>query len=116
MRLRTAGTVSAEGGCAAVLREPDSFENHAFDTIKGSDYLADQDVVEAFVREAPVEIIQIAVDSVPACYRIVKISFLDHHLRLDKVALRPLQLGPEVFGVAIAHADEPFSAPLLQIG
>ncbi|MEP7105341.1 MAG: FAD-binding protein [Chloroflexota bacterium] len=52
-------TVSAEGGCAAVLREPDSFENHAFDTIKGSDYLADQDVVEVFVREAPLEVIQL---------------------------------------------------------
>ncbi|HXN92059.1 MAG TPA: FAD-binding protein [Candidatus Sulfotelmatobacter sp.] len=51
-------TVSAEGGAAAVLRPEDSYENHAFDTIKGSDYLADQDVVEAFVREAPVEIIQ----------------------------------------------------------
>ena len=51
-------TVSAEGGAAAVLRPEDSYENHAFDTIKGSDYLADQDVVEAFVREAPIEIIQ----------------------------------------------------------
>jgi fumarate reductase flavoprotein subunit len=51
-------TVSAEGGAAAVLRPEDSYENHAFDTIKGSDYLADQDVVEAFVREAPVELIQ----------------------------------------------------------
>ena len=51
-------TVSAEGGAAAALRPEDSYENHAFDTIKGSDYLADQDVVEAFVREAPVEIIQ----------------------------------------------------------
>ena len=51
-------TVSAEGGAAAVLRPEDSFENHAFDTIKGSDYLADQDVVEAFVREAPIELIQ----------------------------------------------------------
>src|SRR5215470_2917136 len=51
-------TVSAEGGAAAVLREPDSFESHAFDTVKGSDYLADQDVVEVFVREAPLEIIQ----------------------------------------------------------
>ena len=51
-------TVSAEGGCAAVLREPDSFDGHAFDTIKGSDYLADQDVVEVFVREAPLEVIQ----------------------------------------------------------
>jgi len=52
-------TVSAEGGCAAVLREPDSFESHAFDTVKGSDYLADQDVVEVFVREAPLEVIQL---------------------------------------------------------
>jgi succinate dehydrogenase flavoprotein subunit len=51
-------TVSAEGGAAAALRPEDSYESHAFDTIKGSDYLADQDVVEAFVREAPVEIIQ----------------------------------------------------------
>jgi len=30
-------TVSAEGGIAAVLREPDSFDGHAYDTIKGSD-------------------------------------------------------------------------------
>ena len=51
-------TVSAEGGAAAVMRAEDSYETHAYDTIKGSDYLADQDVVEAFVREAPVEIIQ----------------------------------------------------------
>jgi len=51
-------TVSAEGGAAAVMSPEDSYETHAFDTIKGSDYLADQDVVEAFVREAPVEIIQ----------------------------------------------------------
>jgi fumarate reductase flavoprotein subunit len=52
-------TVSAEGGAAAALREPDSFDNHALDTVKGSDYLADQDVVEAFVREAPMEIRQL---------------------------------------------------------
>ncbi len=51
-------TVSAEGGAAAAIAPGDSYETHAFDTIKGSDYLADQDVVEAFVREAPIEIIQ----------------------------------------------------------
>jgi fumarate reductase flavoprotein subunit len=51
-------TVSAEGGAAAALSPEDSFENHAFDTVKGSDYLADQDVVEAFVREAPLELVQ----------------------------------------------------------
>src|SRR5438552_18496660 len=52
-------TVSAEGGAAAALAPGDSYETHAFDTIKGSDYLADQDVVEAFVREAPVGSIQV---------------------------------------------------------
>ena len=51
-------TVSAEGGAAAVLSKDDSYDTHAFDTIKGSDYLADQDVVEAFVREAPLEVVQ----------------------------------------------------------
>ncbi len=52
-------TVSAEGGAAAVLREDDSLDGHAFDTIKGSDYLADQDVVEYFVQQAPLEINQL---------------------------------------------------------
>ncbi len=52
-------TVSAEGGTAAVLREDDSLDGHAFDTVKGSDYLADQAVVEFFVREAPGELIQL---------------------------------------------------------
>ncbi|HEX9870507.1 MAG TPA: fumarate reductase (quinol) flavoprotein subunit [Candidatus Tectomicrobia bacterium] len=52
-------TVSAEGGTAAVLREDDSLDLHARDTIFGSDFLADQDVVEAFVREAPPEVIQL---------------------------------------------------------
>ena len=52
-------TVSAEGGAAAVMREEDSLDKHAFDTIKGSDYLADQDVVDLFVREAPYEIVQL---------------------------------------------------------
>ena len=52
-------TVSAEGGTAAVMRDDDSLDLHAYDTIKGSDYLADQDVVEAFVSEARDEVIQL---------------------------------------------------------
>src|SRR2546423_11127927 len=51
-------TVSAEGGAAAAIGPGDSYDTHAFDTVKGSDYLADQDVVDAFVREAPLEVIQ----------------------------------------------------------
>jgi len=52
-------TVSAEGGSAAVARDYDSFEQHAYDTLKGSDFLADQDVVETFVSEAPGELTQL---------------------------------------------------------
>src|SRR5436309_4949445 len=52
-------TVSAEGGAAAVMRENDSLDTHAKDTIFGSDFLADQDVVEAFVKEAPGQMIQL---------------------------------------------------------
>jgi len=52
-------TVSAEGGTAAVLREFDSLDLHAKDTIFGADFLADQDSVEAFVKEAPGELIQL---------------------------------------------------------
>jgi succinate dehydrogenase / fumarate reductase flavoprotein subunit len=51
-------SVAAEGGTAAVLYpdDGDSFESHIWDTIKGSDFLADQDAVELFVRMAPEEI------------------------------------------------------------
>jgi fumarate reductase flavoprotein subunit len=49
-------TVSAEGGAAAVARDDDSLEQHAYDTVKGSDFLADQDVIEYFVEEAPGEL------------------------------------------------------------
>lgn len=49
-------TVSAEGGLSGVFGKDDSLDQHAFDTIKGSDYLADQDAVEFFVKEAPKEI------------------------------------------------------------
>jgi fumarate reductase flavoprotein subunit len=52
-------TVSAEGGAAAVIKPNDSLDDHAKDTITGSDWLADQDAVEAFVKEAPAEMIQL---------------------------------------------------------
>jgi succinate dehydrogenase / fumarate reductase flavoprotein subunit len=54
-------SVSAEGGTAAVLYPElgDSFESHVFDTVKGSDYLGDQDAIERFVRMMPSEIYQL---------------------------------------------------------
>src|SRR2546428_1433587 len=52
-------TVSAEGGAAAVIKSGDSLDAHGSDTISGSAWLCDQDAVEAFVREAPAEMLQL---------------------------------------------------------
>ncbi len=52
-------TVSAEGGAAAVIKADDSLDHHAYDTISGGDWLSDQDAVEAFVREAPEEMLRL---------------------------------------------------------
>lgn len=49
-------SVAAQGGIAATLKnvdDQDSWEAHAFDTVKGSDYLADQDAVALLTQEAP---------------------------------------------------------------
>lgn len=52
---------AAQGGVAAVLdgwaqRIGDSLESHIYDTVKGSDYLGDQDAIEILCREAPGDI------------------------------------------------------------
>src|SRR5918995_969271 len=52
-------TVSAEGGAAGAVRADDSLDEHAYDTISGGDWLCDQDAVEAFVREAPRELLRL---------------------------------------------------------
>ena len=49
-------TVSAEGGAAAVARDDDNQEMHGWDTVKGSDFLGDQNVIDYFVEEAPKEL------------------------------------------------------------
>jgi len=58
IQLMRAHSVSAEGGTAAVLypEEGDSFALHAWDTVKGSDFLADQEAVWLFVKMMPEEI------------------------------------------------------------
>ena len=50
---------AAQGGINAALQEDDSWESHAFDTIKGSDYLADQDAVEIMCKAAPDELLHL---------------------------------------------------------
>ncbi|HZN22114.1 MAG TPA: FAD-binding protein [Gaiellaceae bacterium] len=52
---------AAEGGINAALgnRADDSPEQHAFDTVKGSDYIGDQDAIEILANEAPGDIYQL---------------------------------------------------------
>ena len=52
-------TVAAEGGAAGVRLADDSLDEHAYDTISGGDWLCDQDAVEAFVKEAPLELMRL---------------------------------------------------------
>jgi succinate dehydrogenase / fumarate reductase, flavoprotein subunit len=52
-------SVAAQGGINAAVGDDDSWENHAYDTVKGSDYLGDQDAIEAMCREAPDDIIEL---------------------------------------------------------
>src|SRR5215208_1732407 len=50
---------AAQGGINAALDPQDSWESHAFDTVKGSDYLGDQDAIEIMCREAPHELLEL---------------------------------------------------------
>jgi succinate dehydrogenase / fumarate reductase flavoprotein subunit len=50
---------AAQGGINAALNPEDSWESHAYDTVKGSDFLGDQDAIEIMCREAPDEILEL---------------------------------------------------------
>jgi succinate dehydrogenase / fumarate reductase flavoprotein subunit len=52
-------TGAAEGGINAALREGDSWEDHAYDTMKGSDYLGDAPAIETLAKDAPEEVINL---------------------------------------------------------
>jgi succinate dehydrogenase / fumarate reductase flavoprotein subunit len=52
-------TGAAEGGINAALREGDDWELHAYDTMKGSDYLGDAPAIDTFAQDAPDEVIQL---------------------------------------------------------
>ena len=60
-------TVAAQGGIAASLgnNSPDHWTWHRFDTVKGSDWLGDQDAIEYMVREAPAAVIELEHAGVP---------------------------------------------------
>src|SRR5437588_11527016 len=50
---------AAAGGINAALNPEDSWESHAYDTVKGSDYLGDQDAIEIMCKEAPDELLEL---------------------------------------------------------
>ncbi len=50
---------AAQGGINAALNPEDSWESHAYDTVKGSDYLGDQDAISIMCEEAPEEILHL---------------------------------------------------------
>ena len=55
-------SVAAQGGINAALGNADpadNIERHAFDTVKGADFLADQDAVEVLCRDAPVRVLEL---------------------------------------------------------
>ncbi|MES3516448.1 MAG: FAD-binding protein [Natronomonas sp.] len=52
-------TGAAEGGINAALRDGDDWELHAYDTMKGSDYLGDAPAIETLAQDAPEEVIQL---------------------------------------------------------
>ena len=60
-------TVAAQGGIAASLgnNTPDHWTWHMYDTVKGSDWLGDQDAIEYMVREAPQAVIELEHAGVP---------------------------------------------------
>jgi succinate dehydrogenase / fumarate reductase, flavoprotein subunit len=54
-------TVAAQGGIAAALGNmgPDHWTWHMYDTVKGSDWLGDQDAIEYLTREAPAAVVEL---------------------------------------------------------
>lgn len=52
-------SVAAAGGINAALKPQDTWESHAYDTVKGSDFLGDQDAIEIMCREAPDELLHL---------------------------------------------------------
>jgi succinate dehydrogenase / fumarate reductase flavoprotein subunit len=50
-------SAAAQGGINAAVGVGDSWEDHAYDTVKGSDYLGDQDAIEVLCEEGPADII-----------------------------------------------------------
>ncbi|MBX5440423.1 MAG: FAD-binding protein [Solirubrobacteraceae bacterium] len=52
-------SVAAAGGINAAIAVEDDWRSHAYDTVKGSDFLGDQDAIEVMCAEAPAEVLHL---------------------------------------------------------
>ncbi|HTD08900.1 MAG TPA: FAD-binding protein [Solirubrobacteraceae bacterium] len=52
-------SVAAAGGINAAISVDDDWRSHAYDTVKGSDFLGDQDAIEVMCSEAPAEVMEL---------------------------------------------------------
>jgi succinate dehydrogenase / fumarate reductase flavoprotein subunit len=52
-------SVAAAGGINAAINVADDWRSHAYDTVKGSDFLGDQDAIEVMCSEAPKEVLHL---------------------------------------------------------
>src|SRR6188474_555766 len=52
-------SVAAAGGINAAINPADDWRSHAYDTVKGSDFLGDQDAIEIMCRDAPAEVLHL---------------------------------------------------------
>lgn len=105
---------AAQGGFNAALGKDDSVEAHVFDTVKGSDYLGDQDAIEVLCSEGPEVIRELEWMGVPwsrtedgrvaqrslggagfprACFA----ADLSGHVVLHTLYERALQLGVKIY-------------------
>jgi succinate dehydrogenase / fumarate reductase, flavoprotein subunit len=85
---------AAQGGIAAALgnEEPDSWEWHMFDTVKGGDYLTDQDAAEILAQDAPRAIYELEHMGVPfdrrADGKIAQRAFGGHTSQMGQAAIK----------------------------
>ncbi len=102
-------TVAAQGGVAASLSnvEPDNWVWHMFDTIKGSDYLGDQDAIELMCRMAPEVVIELEHMGMPFSRledgKIFQRRFGGHTKEFGKEAIRRTCAAADRTGHAMLH-------------
>ncbi len=101
---------TAQGGITATLgnEEEDRWEWHIFDTVKGGDYLSDQDAVETMVKDAP-----------RAIYELEHMGVRFSRSAEGKIAQRAVKSAPAAIRVlfrlprVVEHHDVPAAASLL---